>query len=162
MNTQYANLTNKMELQRGRGGAVRLQGLRAMPRAILVGGAITLSIFASLWISSAGSSEQSRDDAFADEARTSRNENSTPRESILPASPAIAAPTAGSSKSISTASVLRAKAILLLLGYEVGRLDRNFSAKFKAALFRYQRAHGLAASGDFDETTIRALDMAGR
>lgn len=85
-----------------------------------------------------------------------RNERSTPRISVLPASPATAR---NQSKEHDVAGIQVAKAILLSLGYEVGRLDERVSARFKAALFRYQRAHQLPASGNLDQPTLRFLGI---
>ena len=87
-------------------------------------------------------------------APSHRNERSTPRDSVLPVSPAIA-PDHG--RRHDAVSVQLAKAILLKLGYHVGRLDGRVTARFKAALFRYQRAHGLPSSGNLDEITLQSL-----
>ncbi len=86
-----------------------------------------------------------------------RNERSTPPVSVLPASPAIAH---GREHSGEHLSVGLAKAVLLRLGYPVGRLDDRTTAKFKAALFRYQRARGIPSSGTLDEATLRSLGIA--
>lgn len=86
-----------------------------------------------------------------------RNERSTPPVSVLPASPAIAH---DRDYSAERPSVGLAKAVLLRLGYPVGRLDDRTTAKFKAALFRYQRAHGIPSSGTLDEATLRSLGIA--
>lgn len=83
-----------------------------------------------------------------------RNEQSTPRDSVLPLSPAIAP---SRREHHNTFSVKLAKSILLRLGYQVGRLDDRVTAKFKAALFRYQRAHGLSSSGYLDKLTLQSL-----
>jgi len=83
-----------------------------------------------------------------------RNERSTPRNSVLPTSPAIAP---YKTRTENPAAVEHAKAILLRLGYHVGRLDNRVTAKFKAALFRYQRARGLPSSGILDAATLRSL-----
>ena len=85
-----------------------------------------------------------------------RNERSTPRVSILPASPAIALRHEHSEDRI---PVGLAKAVLLRLGYPVGRLDDRITAKFKAALFRYQRAHLIPSSGTLDDVTLRSLGI---
>ena len=85
-----------------------------------------------------------------------RNERSTPRVSVLPASPAIAHDREHSEE---RPFVSLAKAVLLRLGYPVGRLDDRTTAKFKAALFRYQRAHGIPSSGTLDEATLRSLGI---
>lgn len=85
-----------------------------------------------------------------------RNERSTPRVSVLPASPAIAHER---ERSEERTLVAPAKAVLLRLGYQVGRLDDRTTAKFKAALFRYQHAHGILSSGTLDEATLRSLGI---
>ncbi len=90
----------------------------------------------------------------------SRNEDSTPRNAVLPVSPAIARSSQEPVSSKETAVVLRAKAFLLRLGYDVGRLDGRITAKYKAAIFRYQRAHGIPASGELDDGTLGKLGVA--
>ena len=85
-----------------------------------------------------------------------RNERSTPPVSVLPASPAIAH---GHEHSGEPLSVGLAKAVLLRLGYPVGRLDDRTTAKFRAALFRYQRAHAIPPSGTLDEATLSSLGI---
>ena len=87
----------------------------------------------------------------------SRNERSTPRDSVLPVSPAIARPDQDAHTETNTALILRTKAFLVQLGYDVGRLDGRITAKLKAAIFRYQQAHGLPVSGELDDATIRNL-----
>ena len=88
-----------------------------------------------------------------------RNQRSTPPTSVLPASPAIAHDREHSGDRL---SVGLAKAILLRLGYPVGRLDDRTTAKFKVALYRYQRAHGIPSSGTLDEATLRSLGITQR
>ena len=95
-----------------------------------------------------------------DAMRNSRNEDSTPRETILPVSPAIAESSQEPASSKEIALILRTKAFLLRLGYKVGRLDGRFTAKYKAAIFRYQRAHGIPASGELDDATLGKLGVA--
>ena len=85
-----------------------------------------------------------------------RNERSTPRASVLPASPAIARDRDHSDKHL---PVSVAKAVLFQLGYPVGRLDDRITAKFKAALFQYQQTHGLMPSGNLDHATLRSLGI---
>ena len=92
-----------------------------------------------------------------DNMHNSRNEYSTPRNSILPVSPAIADLKLNSEKPIGQIKLLRSKALLMYLGYDVGRLDGRVTAKFKAAVFKYQKAHKLAATGELDDTTFKRL-----
>ena len=88
-----------------------------------------------------------------------RNERSTPRNSVLPVSPATAPNQAGNHNA---ATIQLAKAVLLSLGYQVGRLDDRVTAKFKAALFQYQSAHHLLASGNLDDITLVSLGIDGQ
>ena len=89
-------------------------------------------------------------------ANSHRNERSTPRNSVLPASPATAPYHTRRQEPV---SVELAKAVLLSLGYEVGRLDNRVTAKFKAALFHYQQTNGLPSSGIIDQPTGRSLGI---
>jgi len=103
---------------------------------------------------------QARTSLSADEAAhsTSRNEESTPRASILPGSPAIAPAGSHSQPADQAALVTRAKAVLTLLGYDVGDLDDRETAKFRAAVFRYQEVHGLYATGLLGAETLAHLE----
>ena len=92
-----------------------------------------------------------------DTMHNTRNENSTPRNSILPASPAFADPNSLSANGIDRGTLLRSKALLMRLGYSVGRLDGRTTAKFKAAVFKYQKAHKLNPTGDLDPETLKSL-----
>ena len=99
------------------------------------------------------------DSAYDRETRDDhRNERSTPRASVLPQTPAVAR---ARSQKASDDDVRFAKAALLRLGYRVGRLDDRATAKFKTALFRYQRARGLSPSARLDAATRRSLGMGG-
>lgn len=89
-------------------------------------------------------------------ATGARNERSTPRNSILPFSPAIAP---RGPDQVPPPPVAIAKAILIRLGYDVGRLDDRITARFKAAVFQFQRARGLASSGKLDSATLEALGL---
>lgn len=91
-----------------------------------------------------------------DTMQSSRNENSTPRESVLPFSPAIT----GQRQSAEVETVLRSKAILTTLGYDVGRFDDRASAKLAAAVYRFQKAHGLRPSGKLNRSTLQKLGIA--
>ena len=94
--------------------------------------------------------------AGSDVATGARNERSTPRNSILPFSPAIAP---RGPEQVPPPPAALAKAILVRLGYDVGRLDDRTTARFKAAIFQFQRARGLAGSGDLDSATLDALGL---
>ena len=90
------------------------------------------------------------------ENESSRNERSTTRGSVLPFSPAIA-PQARERQGTDLLSL--AKAILSRLGYNVGRFDDRMTARFKAALFHYQRARRLPVTGLLDKPTRKALKI---
>jgi peptidoglycan hydrolase-like protein with peptidoglycan-binding domain len=92
-------------------------------------------------------------------AESARNERSTPRDSILPVSPAIAPSVQVSTGNLDYAFIQRAKAYLAALGYDVGRFDGHPSAKLKAAVFRYQQARGLPPSGELDAATLTTLGL---
>lgn len=84
---------------------------------------------------------------------SSRNDNSIPPYSVLPSSPAIAAPTANEN----AAHTLRAKALLLHLGYDVGSLDSMATARFKAAVLYFQQDQELPKTGELDPQTYKRL-----
>jgi len=92
-----------------------------------------------------------------DNVPSSRNENSTPRISILPVSPAVASNKVRTSDSIDAETVLRLKAILMHLGYDVGQPNSGITAKFKAAVYKYQKGNHLPATGKLDPATLHAL-----
>ena len=96
-------------------------------------------------------------DGRSHEATGHRNERSTPRNSILPFSPAIAPRDSAHRPEVSVPLV---KAMLLRLGYDVGRLDGRITARFKAAVFQFQRARGLTVSGALDSATLQTLGVA--
>ena len=108
---------------------------------------------------SENSGENQAESPLLDTMHNSRNEDSTPRNAVLPVSPAIARSSQEPVSSKETAVVLRTKAFLLQLGYDVGRLDGRITAKYKAAIFRYQQAHGIPASGELDDVTLGKLGI---
>ena len=116
----------------------------------------TLALLTCVLLGSASYADGESDpEHVIDTMRTSRNTDSTPPESILPSSPAIAV----EQNSGDVSAVLRAKAVLTRLGYDVGRFDEVKSAKLKAAVYRFQKAHGLETSGDLDGPTLTLLGI---
>jgi hypothetical protein len=111
---------------------------------------------------SANSGQGRVEPLLLDAMRNSRNEDSTPRNAVLPVSPAIAGPNQEPASSEKTALILRTKAFLLQLGYDVGRLDGRITAKYKAAIFRYQQAHRIPASGELDDATLGNLGISAK
>jgi hypothetical protein len=95
-------------------------------------------------------------------AEGGRNERSTPRSFILPATPAVAFEQEMRSASHSTTAISRHQtavcAIRLLdLGYDVGDEAVAFNAKLSEAIYEYQRKCGLNKTGKLDPATIRSL-----
>lgn len=73
------------------------------------------------------------------------------------------APTATSSSAAPPASdpatISRAQARLLELGYRIGKADGILGPKTRGALQQYQRAKGLAETGALDQATLVALGL---
>ena len=88
-----------------------------------------------------------------------RNERSTPRSFILPATPAVASEQEmRSAKNAMSRRQMAACAIRLIdLGYDVGDEPVAFNAKLAESIYEYQRANGLNGTGKFDPATIRSL-----
>ena len=103
------------------------------------------------------------------ESSVSRNENSTPRNTVLPSSPAIAV-------SISPAIAKKLKVLpgnsskfkevitavqvaLLARGYEVGPITGNLQAKTMAAVFKFQQENGLLPNGKLTPEVLTALNV---
>lgn len=57
------------------------------------------------------------------------------------------------------ATVSRAQARLLELGYRIGKADGVLGPKTRGALKEYQRSKGLAESGALDQATLAALGL---
>src|SRR5689334_25171471 len=88
-----------------------------------------------------------------------RNERSTPRSFILPATPAVAFEqemrSAGNSAIAKSKHQMAVCAIRLIdLGYDVGDEAVAFNAKLSAAIYEYQEAQGLDKTGKLDPATI--------
>ncbi len=128
---------------------------------VLVGEILLIQTIAgsSFATASENSGENQAESPLLDAMRNSRNEDSTPPNAVLPVSPAIARSSQEPVSGKETALILRTKAFLLRLGYDVGRLDGRVTAKYKAAIFRYQQAHGIPASGDLDDVTLGKLGI---
>lgn len=90
----------------------------------------------------------------------SRNERSTPRQSILPASPETA-PRAVSPSSAQISSLVRQVQIALLArGYYRGAIDGVVGRETRAALTRFQTGNGLDVTGTITPETLDALGIA--
>jgi len=91
-----------------------------------------------------------------------RNERSTPRNFILPATPAVAFEQEMRARKNSLIAknerqLARCAARLLDLGYDVGDEAVAFNAKLAESIFEYQKTHGLRPTGRLDPTTITKL-----
>lgn len=95
------------------------------------------------------------------ENAVSRNENSTPRNTVLPSSPAIAQKLKvlpGNSTKFREV-VTAAQVALVARGYETGPINGNLQAKTMAALFRFQRDNGLLPNGKLTPESLTALNV---
>jgi hypothetical protein len=95
-------------------------------------------------------------------SESERNERSTPRSFILPATPAVAFEQEmradGSSTGAKMEKQLAKCAVhLLALGYDVGDEAVAFNAKLAEAIYRYQESRGIFATGRLDAATISRL-----
>ena len=88
-----------------------------------------------------------------------RNERSTPRNSILPATPAVAfeQEMRTPKNSISKQQISTCATRLIDLGYDVGDEAVAFNAKLSEAIYEYQETQSLNKTGKLDPTTIRSL-----
>ncbi len=104
------------------------------------------------------------------ENAASRNENSTPRNTVLPSSPAIAV--LPSSPAIAKklkvlpgnsskfrAVITAAQVALVARGYEAGPINGNLQAKTMAAVFKFQRDSGLLPDGKLTPEVLTALNV---
>jgi len=91
-----------------------------------------------------------------------RNERSTPRSFILPATPAVAFEQEMRSAGNSAAGITKRQIAvcanrLMDMGYDVGDEAVTFNAKLSQAIYEYQRTQGLNKTGKLDPETVRSL-----
>jgi hypothetical protein len=93
------------------------------------------------------------------EGSAKRNERSTPRSFILPATPGVAfeqerrrSDTTNRNQLTKCIGMLRGR------GFQVGQNDALLNAKLVEALYTFQIKHGLSASGQLDTTTMQKLE----
>jgi len=92
---------------------------------------------------------------------TSRNESSTPYNSVLPSTPAIAKKLKvlpGNSEHFRTL-VTRTQLALIARGYEAGEVNGEVHARTVAALYRYQTDTGFVPSGKITSETLSSLGI---
>lgn len=95
------------------------------------------------------------------ENAASRNENSTPRNTVLPSSPAIAKKLKvlpGNSSKFREV-ITAAQVALVARGYEAGPINGNLQAKTMAAVFKFQRDSGLLPDGKLTPEVLTALNV---
>ena len=95
-------------------------------------------------------------------ARSTRNEMSTPPNSVLPSSPAIVKKlkilpgNSGKFREL----VMRTQIALLAKGYRVGEINGELHARVVAALYKYQKDTGRLPSGKLTNETLSSLGIA--
>jgi His-Xaa-Ser repeat protein HxsA len=95
------------------------------------------------------------------EETSTRNVSSTPPNSVLPSSPAIARKLIvlpGNSKKFRDI-VMRVQIALISRGYEVGAVDGSLHARTVAAIYRYQGDAGMVPSGKVTTETLSFLGV---
>jgi His-Xaa-Ser repeat protein HxsA len=95
------------------------------------------------------------------EGASTRNVSSTPPNSVLPSSPAIARKLIvlpGNSKKFRDI-VMRVQIALVAQGYEVGAVDGSLHARTVAAIYRYQSDTGMIPSGKINTETLNFLGV---
>ena len=94
----------------------------------------------------------------SDSPDAERNERSTPRSFILPATPAVAfEQERRRSDKVRLAQTAKCLGMLRSRGFHVGEVGTLLNAKLVEALYRFQIDHGLLASGQLDEATMKGL-----
>ena len=87
-----------------------------------------------------------------------RNENSTPRSFILPATPAVAEEQERKiAKSHELKSEAKCISKLIDMGYSIDSFDPSFNATLISATFLYQSSNGLKPTGRLDTRTKAKL-----
>jgi len=87
-----------------------------------------------------------KEDFAAQMSNEDRNENSTPRSFILPATPAIALEQEKSRRKLDNEDYA-CLAALSILGYDIGRDGTSSNARFFASLYKYQKNNSLELTG---------------
>ena len=110
-------------------------------------------LFTSLFIYDAAHKKQMMYEEDSD-----RNESSTPRSFILPATPAVAMEQEDRNPDSNTyKSRMSCMKKLDALDYDVGDELVEFNAKLKVAIYEFQKTAHLSPSGLLDKKTIEAL-----
>ena len=100
-------------------------------------------------------------DSPRDQTASTRNERSTPPNSVLPSSPAIARKrvmlpdNSGKLHEL----VMRTQIALLAKGYQVGRVNGELHARTVVALYHYQEDAGQDPSGKLTDEVLSSLGI---
>lgn len=93
-----------------------------------------------------------------DENDLDRNESSTPRAFVLPATPAVAEAQDNKQRLIDKGlDSDKCLAKLKYLGYPIDDLNSSFNAKYIEAIINFQKSKGIPVTGDIDKLTIKTL-----
>jgi hypothetical protein len=93
-----------------------------------------------------------------EEHGTGRNERSTPRSFVLPATPGVAiAQESLKATGVYPRRVYKCVSVLRTLGYQIDGDESLLNAKVVEAIYRFQIDQHLPATGRVDELTMRAL-----
>ena len=87
-----------------------------------------------------------------------RNERSTPREFLLPATPAVAEIQEQRRKEKNKSEIVVCLSILDKKGYDVYNLEDDVAANSKASIYKYQIANKIKADGMLNEETKKSLE----
>lgn len=93
-----------------------------------------------------------------DEVDVDRNEQSTPRSFVLPATPAVTEAQENKKRQIAS-GINSDKCLVKLkdLGYPIDDLDSSFNAKYIEAIIKFQESKSIPVTGQINEQTKRNL-----
>ena len=96
--------------------------------------------------------------AIADESDPERNDQSTPRSFILPATPAVAIEQENRAAELrSGLSTEKCISKLQDLGYQIDDMDTSFNATYIKAIIEFQKSNGMLITGSADSQTRAKL-----
>lgn len=96
--------------------------------------------------------------AIADESDPERNDQSTPRSFILPATPAVAIEQEKRAAELrSGLSTEKCISKLQDLGYQIDDMDTSFNATYIKAIIEFQKSNGMLITGSADSHTRAKL-----
>ncbi len=94
-----------------------------------------------------------------DQESAERNERSTPRSFILPATPSVAEEQEHQAREVGEGlDIFRCLRQLQALGYGSDDTPPALTARNVGAIFRFQKDHGVTTTGRLDRVTVRLLE----